>query len=100
MPLENVDRRTFVKGTGVVGLAGLAGCTGGASGGGGDGGSGEDATNVGMVYATGGLGDGSFNDQAQQGAFRAEEELGVSFDESQPDEVSQFKTFQQQFAQS
>jgi len=100
MPLENVDRRTFVKGTGLVGLAGLAGCTGGASGGGGDGGSGEDATNVGMVYATGGLGDGSFNDQAQQGAFRARDELGVQIGETQPDEVAQFSTFQQQFAQS
>jgi basic membrane protein A len=53
-----------------------------------------------MVYATGGLGDGSFNDQAQQGALQAEEELGISFRESQPDEVSQFSTFQQQFAQS
>jgi basic membrane protein A len=53
-----------------------------------------------MVYATGGLGDGSFNDQAQQGALQAEEELGISFQEAQPDEVSQFSTFQQQFAES
>jgi basic membrane protein A len=53
-----------------------------------------------MVYATGGLGDGSFNDQAQQGAFRARDELGVQIGETQPDEVAQFSTFQQQFAQS
>jgi basic membrane protein A len=53
-----------------------------------------------MVYATGGLGDGSFNDQAQSGAIQAEEELGISFDEAQPDEVAQFSTFQQQFAES
>jgi basic membrane protein A len=58
------------------------------------------AANVGMVYATGGLGDGSFNDQAQQGAKRAREELGIEFSESQPEETSQFKTFQQQYAQS
>ncbi|KAB1196377.1 MULTISPECIES: BMP family protein [Haloferax] len=117
-----MDRRSFVKVTGLAGLTGLAGCTGGpgeseetttTEASGGDGGeetttaaeettteSSEDTTNVGMVYATGGLGDGSFNDQAQQGAIQAEEDLGISFDEAQPDEVSQFKTFQQQFAQS
>ncbi|QCC47591.1 BMP family lipoprotein [Halobellus limi] len=120
-----MDRRTFVKATGVAGIAGLAGCSGGPTGGsdgdtatetetsGGDGSGdsgGEETTtepsddgpaaNVGMVYATGGLGDGSFNDQAQQGALEAEEELGVSFNEAQPDEVAQFSTFQQQFAQS
>ena len=118
-----MDRRTFVKATGVAGIAGLAGCSGGptggsdddteteASGGDGSGDSGGEETttepsddgpaaNIGMVYATGGLGDGSFNDQAQQGAIEAEEELGVSYNEAQPDEVSQFSTFQQQFAQS
>ncbi|MFA1611215.1 BMP family lipoprotein [Halobellus rubicundus] len=117
-----MDRRTFVKATGVAGIAGLAGCSGGPSGGsteteteaptdaGGDGG-GEETTaaettasgptaNIGMVYATGGLGDGSFNDQAQQGALQAEEELGIAFNEAQPDQVSQFSTFQQQFAES
>jgi basic membrane protein A len=60
----------------------------------------EDPTNIGMVYATGGLGDGSFNDQAQQGAFQARDELGVQISETQPEEVAQFSTFQQQFAQS
>jgi basic membrane protein A len=135
MRLEDIDRRTFIKGTGVAGIAGLAGCTGGPSGGSSgdsdgssgdsdgssgdsDGSSGdsdestemeetemeetemEDPTNVGMVYATGGLGDGSFNDQAQQGAFQARDEFGVKIGEAQPEEVSQFKTFQQQFAQS
>jgi len=53
-----------------------------------------------MVYATGGLGDGSFNDQAQTGVQRAEEELDISFDESQPEEVSDFASLQQQYAQS
>jgi basic membrane protein A len=135
MRLEDIDRRTFIKGTGVAGIAGLAGGTGGPSGGSSgdsdgssgdsdgssgdsDGSSGdsdestemeetemeetemEDPTNVGMVYATGGLGDGSFNDQAQQGAFQARDEFGVKIGEAQPEEVSQFKTFQQQFAQS
>ena len=126
MRFEDIDRRTFIKGTGVAGLAGLAGCAGGGPSGGsestatetssgGDGGDGgeteatesasestamDDPTNVGMVYATGGLGDGSFNDQAQQGAFQARDEFGIQIGEAQPDEVAQFSTFQQQFAQS
>jgi basic membrane protein A len=129
MKIEDIDRRRFVKGVGVAGIAGLAGCSGGPTGGGsgdsdgsgdtettdsGSGGDGdmestetemestemEDPTNIGMVYATGGLGDGSFNDQAQQGAFQARDEFDISISESQPDEVPQFKTFQQQFAQS
>ena len=116
-----MDRRTFVKATGVAGIAGLAGCSGGPSGGsddtatesdsGGSDDSGEETTaaettesgpaaNIGMVYATGGLGDGSFNDQAQQGVFQAEEDFGIAYNEAQPGEVSEFSNFQQQFAQS
>ena len=116
-----MNRRTFVKATGVAGIAGLAGCSGGPSGGSDDtateteSGDSDDgmeettaaettesgpAANVGMVYATGGLGDGSFNDQAQSGVIQAEEDFGIEYNEAQPDEVSQFSNFQQQFAQS
>lgn len=116
-----MDRRTFVKATGIAGIAGLAGCSGGPSGGAGNtetetesdnSGDGMEVTtatetterspaaNIGMVYATGGLGDGSFNDQAQSGAIQAEEDFGIVYNEAQPDEVSQFSNFQQQFAQS
>ncbi|MFB6177133.1 MAG: BMP family ABC transporter substrate-binding protein, partial [Halobaculum sp.] len=96
-----MDRRQFVQATGLAGLAGLAGCTGGGGGGGStstqtD----EPAAHVGMVYATGGLDDGSFNDQAQQGLKQAKKEFDVASDRTQPSEVSQFKNFQQQFAQS
>ncbi|OYR51558.1 BMP family ABC transporter substrate-binding protein [Halorubrum sp. Ea1] len=125
--VSDLDRRRFVKAASAAGLIGLAGCSGGPSDDGSDGSDdgsdgsdgsdgmdgndsedgsdGEDggsgpAANVGMVYATGGLGDGSFNDQAQQGAIQAEDELDISFQEAQPDEVSQFSTFQQQFAES
>ncbi|OYR41552.1 BMP family protein [Halorubrum sp. Hd13] len=125
--VSDLDRRRFVKAASAAGLIGLAGCSGGPSDDGSDGSDdgsdgsdgsdgmdgndsedgsdGEDggsgpAANVGMVYATGGLGDGSFNDQAQQGAIQAEDELDISFREAQPDEVSQFSTFQQQFAES
>jgi len=59
-----------------------------------------DPTYIGMVYATGGLGDGSFNDQAQQGLFQAEEDFGVRHQNAQPETTSEFSTFQRQFAQS
>ncbi|WP_284013457.1 BMP family lipoprotein [Halobaculum litoreum] len=122
MDTDRFDRRKFVKGVGAASLVGLAGCAGGPeSGGGGDSeetemstpsgddsdsedtateASGSETTNVGMVYATGGLGDGSFNDQAQTGIQRAAEDFDISFDESEPDSVSQFSTYQQQYAQS
>ncbi|WP_417936015.1 BMP family lipoprotein [Haloarcula saliterrae] len=90
------DRRTLLGGLGAATATTLAGCIGG--GGGSDGG--DTAARIGMVYATGGLGDGSFNDQAQTGAVRAEEELSIAYDESQPDSVSEFGTLQQQYAQS
>ena len=97
----DIDRRQFVRATGLAGLAGLAGCTGG--GGGGEDTSTETAVpdaHIGMVYATGGLDDGSFNDQAQQGLQQAKSEFNIASDRTQPSEVSQFKNFQQQFAQS
>ncbi|MEF8852612.1 MAG: BMP family protein [Haloarculaceae archaeon] len=59
-----------------------------------------DPTYIGMVYATGGLGDGSFNDQAQQGLFDADEDFSIEYRESQPEEASQFSTFQRQYAES
>ena len=113
---------------GTAGMVGLAGCTGGPGGddetteeptdtpteddsttggeetttqddsGGGD--TEDEVTNVGMVYATGGLGDGSFNDQAQSGIQQAAEDYNVEFSESQPDEVAAFSNFQQQYASS
>jgi basic membrane protein A len=119
------DRRAFLTGVGAGSGVLLAGCTGGGpqedeqtpeptdpptdtpESDGGDGETTEEPTetpvpptNVGMVYATGGLGDGSFNDQAQQGIQRAASELNVEYDTSQPSEVSQFKNAQVGFAQS
>ncbi|WP_089697677.1 BMP family lipoprotein [Halogranum gelatinilyticum] len=115
-----MDRRTFIKGTGIAGITGLAGCTGGPSEGG-DGGSESTTTessgseettsestetstssdvNVGMVYALGGLGDKSFNDAAQRGVVQAEEEFGISYNEAQPSSAEEFPQFQRQFAQS
>lgn len=120
----NTDRRQFLRAVGVAGIAGLAGCTGGPGNGGGgesggngsggtdgggdngsgsgtnSGGSGGSAANVGMVYALGGLGDKSFNDMANRGVRRASRELGISFEQAQPEQESDFSTFQRRFAQS
>jgi basic membrane protein A len=104
-----MDRRTFIKGTGVAGIAGLAGCTGGPTEEATEGetdtptdsGGMEDtetesttdagpAANVGMVYALGGLGDKSFNDAAKRGVVQAEEELGISYAEVQPEAGEEF----------
>lgn len=115
------DRRQFLRIAGAAGIAGLAGCTsgGGGSGGsngsgggngsggngsdngtsGGSGGSGSDA-NIGMVYAKGGLGDKSFNDMAHRGVERAKKELGISYNEAQPEQNSDFPTFQRRYAKS
>lgn len=104
-----MNRRTFLKAVGVTGIAGLAGCTGGPTEDGNGGGtngttegtSGENgSTNIAMVYATGGLGDGSFNDQAREGLEKAKQELNVTSEHSQPEEVSDFGQIQRQYAQS
>jgi basic membrane protein A len=89
-----LDRRTLLGTLGATTATSLAGCIGDG------GGDSEAAARIGMVYATGGLGDGSFNDQAQTGIVRAEEELGIAYDESQPETASEFATLQQQYAQS
>ncbi|WP_439026885.1 BMP family lipoprotein [Haloarchaeobius sp. DT45] len=117
------DRRAFLKSAGVAGTIALAGCISSTD----DSGSTETPTdeptettggeetatqteeqststadsevNVGMVYATGGLGDKSFNDMAQRGAIEARDELGISFDQAQPETNSDFKPAQRQFAQ-
>lgn len=89
----NLNRRAFLGGTAGAALTGLAGCTGG-------GGGGDDETNVGMVYALGGLGDKAFNDMAHTGIQRAEEELDISYSNTEPESQSEFETMQKQFASS
>ena len=103
---SDFDRRRFLQATGIAGLAGLAGCTGGPD----DDGSGDDSasngddgsaeTNVGMVYALGGLGDESFNDAAQRGIIDAAEDFDVSYDESQPADAGEFSQLQRLYAES
>ncbi|MEF8800839.1 MAG: BMP family protein [Halolamina sp.] len=88
-----LDRRTFLGGTAGAAVTGLAGCTGG-------GGGNDETTNVGMVYALGGLGDKAFNDMAHTGIQRAEEELDIEYSNTEPESQSEFETMQRQFASS
>ncbi|WP_132057590.1 BMP family lipoprotein [Halorussus amylolyticus] len=60
----------------------------------------NDTTNVGMVYATGGLGDNSFNDMALTGVENAAEEYDVEFRNAEPGSPSEVANLQQRFAQS
>lgn len=55
---------------------------------------------IAVVYATGGLGDKSFNDSAHEGITRAEEELDIVFDQAEPEAISEYETYLNQFAAS
>ncbi|HEX9915504.1 MAG TPA: BMP family ABC transporter substrate-binding protein [Candidatus Bathyarchaeia archaeon] len=55
---------------------------------------------VGIVFATGGLGDKSFNDISMAGAQRAYDELGVEFDYVEPTAIAEYEGFQRDFAMS
>ena len=92
MVRDTIDRRRVIQGIGAAGVAGLAGCLGG--------GGGSDGTNVGMVYALGGLGDNSFNDMANKGIQDAEADFEVSYDNAEPSGQDEVPTLQQRFAQS
>jgi basic membrane protein A len=122
-----VSRRDILKASGVGLTVGLAGCSGsrgpsdgttddGGGGNGDDGGSGDGSDtpagtesetplpgediNVGVIYARGGLGDQSFSDAANRGVRRARDELGISFDNAEPQSTSDFNSFQRRFARS
>lgn len=55
---------------------------------------------VGLVLATGGLGDKSFNDISYAGCVRAQEELGVEFDYVEPTAIAEYEGYQRDFAMS
>ena len=52
---------------------------------------------IGLILATGGLGDKSFNDISYAGAVRASEELGVELDYVEPQAVAEFEGYQRDF---
>jgi basic membrane protein A len=55
---------------------------------------------VGLIIATGGLGDKSFNDISYAGVLRAKEELGIDFDYVEPEAIAQYEGFQRDFAKT
>ena len=65
-----------------------------------DGGQGGDQEKVGLILATGGLGDKSFNDLAYWGAQDAEEDYDLKLDYVEPREVSEYEGYQRDFART
>jgi basic membrane protein A len=55
---------------------------------------------VGLVLATGGLGDKSFNDISLAGCQKAKDELGVDFDYVETTAISEYEGYQRDFAMS
>jgi basic membrane protein A len=53
---------------------------------------------IGLVLATGGLGDKSFNDISYAGLMRAKTELNITFDYVQPNAIAEYAGFQTGFA--
>lgn len=91
MSRKYFTRRDVAKGIGAAGLLGVAGCSGITGGGGG-------GLSVGMVYTAAGLGDEGFNDSAQDGLYRARDELGVTVEEIEPGGSDQYAPSLQQLA--
>jgi len=60
----------------------------------------ESEEKVGLIIATGGLGDKSFNDISYAGVSRAKEELGIDFDYVEPEAIAQYEGFQRDFAKT
>jgi len=54
--------------------------------------------NIAIVFATGGLGDQSFNDAAYRGIEQAGEDLGIGYDYVEPASVADYDNYLEQFA--
>lgn len=55
---------------------------------------------VGLILATGGLGDKSFNDISYAGAIRARDELGIQLDYVEPRAIAEYEGLQRDFAKT
>jgi basic membrane protein A len=55
---------------------------------------------VGLILATGGLGDKSFNDISYAGVARARDELGINFSYVEPKAIAEYEGFQRDFAKT
>ena len=70
-----------------------------ASGSAASGESAEPTAKIGVVFTTSGLGDNNFNDMIYRGLTRAEEELGIQFDYSEPSSNGEIVTMLRNFVQ-
>ena len=55
---------------------------------------------VAIVFATGGLGDKSFNDSAMKGIVQARKKLGIEYDYAEPRAITEYHTYLSRFAAS
>ena len=53
-----------------------------------------------IVFATGGLGDKSFNDSCYEGAMKIKQEYGVDFDYVEPTAIAEYEGFLRQYAKT
>ena len=53
---------------------------------------------IAVIFATGGLGDKSFNDSAMEGIKTAEKRFGIWYDYAEPKAISEYHTYLHQFA--
>ena len=58
----------------------------------------EDKPRVAIVFATGGLGDKSFNDSAMEGIRQAIKKYGIDYDYAEPKAITEYHTYLSQFA--
>lgn len=60
----------------------------------------EEKVSVAIVFATGGLGDKSFNDTCYEGILKAQEDFGIEFDYVEPTAIAEYEGFHRQYAKS
>ena len=58
----------------------------------------KEKTRVAIVFATGGLGDKSFNDSAMEGITQAAKRYGIKYDYAEPKAITEYHTYLSQFA--
>ncbi len=53
---------------------------------------------IAIIFATGGLGDKSFNDSAMEGITQAQKKFGIQYDYAEPKAIAEYHTYMSQFA--
>ncbi len=60
----------------------------------------EEVTKIAIVFATGGLGDKSFNDTCYEGVTKAKSDFGIDFDYVEPTAIAEYEGFHRQYAKT